>query len=122
MSIERRSILKGAAAFACGGGLSPASAASPDPLIALIRVYQIGTAEFKARSASENWDDLTVATYGPSLDRLCTCPPMPTSFAGAVAGIEFVLSEMADFVDSDANEAVLKVCAAFLRQYAGASA
>ncbi len=122
MSVERRSILKGAAAIACAGSIGPSAAASQDPLVALIEEYRRGTAAFNARSAAEEWEGLTEVTYGPSMDRLCTSPPMPTSFAGAMHGIEFVLSEMADFIDSDANEAVLKACAAFLRQHAGARA
>ena len=120
---DRRLILKAAvAAMACAGSLSARSTVTPDPLIALISEYRAGMAAFNARAGGEPWEGLTEETYAPSFDRLRWAPPQPTTFAGAMAGIEFVLSEMAAFIDSDANEAVLRVCADFLRQHSGAMA
>lgn len=125
MPIDRRSILKTAAvAIAVPGVIvrcsSPAMAApAADPLIDLINDYRSKLVEFNARAYDEPWDDLTERTYGPPFDMLCDAPPHPTTFAGAMAGIEFVLSELADNMNSDANEAVLRVCVDFLRDVAG---
>jgi len=92
-----------------------------DPLIDLLAQYRHGLAEFEARArgADEEWEHLTEETYGPLFDELRLTPPRPTTFVGAYAGIEFVLEELFNHLDSDANEAVLRVCAAFLIEQAG---
>lgn len=87
-----------------------------DPLIALLDEYQAQLAIFNANAKGSNdeYDAIAQATYMPMWIKLGECPPRPTTYAGAMAGINFILAELADNAFSDATEAVLRVCADFL--------
>lgn len=93
------------------------AATPPDPLVDLIRRYREQLACFSANIA-ENDDDndaLADATYMPLWDELCTSPPAPTTYAGAIAGLEFLAAELRDHLYSDALGSVLGLCLDFLR-------
>ncbi len=93
------------------------AAASPDPLIDLIECYRERMACFNAnaRGSDDDYDALADATYVPLWDELCNNPPAPTTYAGAIAGLEFTAAELKDHGDSAAVGAVLARCLDFLR-------
>lgn len=126
MAIARRSFLA-TASVAVAASLpgctlmSPAAASiskgSPrlpvhDPLAALIAEYRARLAEFQARAATEEWDALFAATYGPPLEALWHATPEPTSPAGLAAGLALALEEP----DLYAVTPVLRACLRFLER------
>lgn len=93
-------------------------ASATDPLIALIEHYQEMLAAYREASRGgipeSELDAFADETFYPALDMLKEDPPTPTSYAGALAGIEFVIGEMRNAKDSD-WPAILDRCLAYLR-------
>lgn len=89
-----------------------------DPLIELIQRYREQLARFSAnvKGSDEEWDALASVTYMPPWDELCNSAPAPTTYAGVLAGLEFLDEELKHQTYSDALAAVLRRCVAFLRE------
>ena len=105
-------------------GASAASAGLPlDPLADLVRRHDEAVAYYNAHAPADDTaaDAMADATFNPILARLETDPPRPTTFAGAMAGLAFILHEMEQFSWSGPNEPVLRVCLDYLADREGRS-
>ncbi|QLP96462.1 MAG: hypothetical protein HZY79_02270 [Rhodoblastus sp.] len=91
-----------------------ATASAPDPLAALICEHDEATAYYNANAPEDDdlADAFADATFMPSFSRLIQDPPRPTTMAGVIAGLLFLLHEKMSAADA---APVLGVCLDFLR-------
>lgn len=103
--------------------LLPPERPSPGPddmLFYSISCYRASKAEFDVQTAHTT-DDRALAdarnrTFGPMINMLETEPPPATNLKSALAGLEFVVEEIGNFVPTAGHLAILRSCAAVLRQ------
>ena len=113
-ALTRRAAIIGASAVGAGRAASSA-AAQADPLAALVREHDTAVAFYNANAPGD--DEAADALAALILDGPCNAlrePPHPTTMAGALAGLTFILRELEGHSVSDANPAVLRVCLDFL--------
>lgn len=90
------------------------SATPLDPLSELIADFRRASAYFDKHGPEDNEgaDELAAVTFKPSWRRLSCAPPAPTTWAGAIEGMEFFFEGhcVAELHD------MLKACVAFVKR------
>lgn len=91
-----------------------------DPLIDLISEYDTQIDLYKSLVPSEDHDNqFARSTFLPIYDRLVTQPPLPTTPAGVVRGLECAHREMVMALDNELAISVVGVCIAYLKGHFG---
>jgi len=88
-----------------------AAASAPDPLLELINELKAGDAAFAAGPSimtTEEENALIATTYGPPWQRVVNDCPIPTTAAGAIAALEYALTQMPDDFEASVMEAVIE--------------
>lgn len=88
--------------------------ATGDPLVWLIETYAAACAYFNEHvpDNDEAADELAKVTYAPHWHRLTREPPAPTTFNGALLGLELIHKERAGLEMLD----LMRLCIDFLKR------
>lgn len=91
-----------------------------DPLIDLISEYEVQIDRYKSLVTSEDHDnEFANSTFLPVYDRLVTQPPLPTTPAGVIRGLECAHRELVIALDNEFAISVVGVCIAYLKRHFG---
>ncbi|WP_288427143.1 hypothetical protein [uncultured Agrobacterium sp.] len=101
---------------------STAPAKAPDPLLAAIRSYKRGLAEFNFRTfdtEDANWNDLAEETYVPHLDALTEWEAPATSAEAAKQALRLCLMDDGGIMGNEgAVSAMIKAAYGYLKELA----
>ena len=91
-----------------------------DRFLDLISEYEAQIDLYKSLVPSEDHGNrFASSTFLPIYDRLVTDPPLPTTPAGAIRGLECAHREMVMALDNELAISVVGVCIAYLKRHFG---
>lgn len=91
-----------------------------DPLLDLISDYETQIGLYKSQVPSDDHDnEFANSTFLPIYDRIVREPPLPTTPAGVIRGLECAHRELVIAFDNEFAISVVGVCIAYLKRHFG---
>lgn len=91
-----------------------------DSFLNLISEYEAQIDLYKSLVPSEDHDnEFANSTFLPIYDRLVKDPPLPTTPAGVIRGLECAHRELVVGLDNEFTISVVGVCIAYLKRHFG---